>query len=85
VGYLIEGKGTVNNNNLPTQTQTDKEKDTDKTDTETDMFTKKPASLMHLTTLAPGKAALNLSQCNIEDKPPAEHPPSRACKQNVQT
>jgi hypothetical protein len=40
---------------------------------------------MHFTTLAPGKAALNLSQCNIEDKPPAEHPPSRACKQNVQT
>jgi hypothetical protein len=76
--YVIEGKGTVNNNNLPTQIQI-------KTDTETDMFTKKPASLMHFTTLAPGKAALNLSQCNIEDKPPAEHPPSRACKQNVQT
>jgi hypothetical protein len=56
-----------------------------KADTETDMFTKKPASLMHFTTLAPGKAALNLSQCNIEDKPPAEHPPSRAYKENVQT
>ncbi len=40
---------------------------------------------MHFTTLAPGKAALNLSQCNIEDKPPAEHPPSRAYKENVQT
>jgi hypothetical protein len=45
---------------------------------EKDMSTKKPASLMHFTTLAPGKAALNLSQCNMEDKPPAEHPPSRA-------
>jgi hypothetical protein len=49
------------------------------------MSTKKPASLMHFTTLAPGKAALNLSQCNMEDKPPAEHPPSRACKQHIQT
>jgi hypothetical protein len=52
---------------------------------EKDMSTKKPASLMHFTTLAPGKAALNLSQCNMEDKPPAEHPPSRACKQHIQT
>lgn len=48
------------------------------------MSTKKPASLMHFTTLAPGKAALNLSQWRIEDKPPAEQPPSRACTQKRQ-
>jgi len=44
------------------------------------MSTKKPASLMHFTTLALGKAALNLSQCRMEDKPPAEQPPRRAYK-----
>ena len=44
------------------------------------MSTKKPASLMHFRTLALGKAALNLSQWRMEDKPPAEQPPSRAYK-----
>jgi hypothetical protein len=48
------------------------------------MSTKKPASLMHLTTLALDKAVLNLSQCKMEDKPPAEQPPSRACQEALQ-
>lgn len=48
------------------------------------MSTKKPASLMHFTTLALGKAALNLSQWRIEDNPPAEQPPSRAYKDALQ-
>jgi hypothetical protein len=46
VGYLIEGKGTVNNNNLPTQTQTDKEKDTDK-DRYRDRHVHKEACIAH--------------------------------------
>jgi hypothetical protein len=43
-GYVIEGKGTVNNNNLPTQTETDKEKDTDK---DRDRHVHKEACITH--------------------------------------
>lgn len=37
-----------------------------------------PASLKHLTIVDGGNKSLNSSQCNIDARPPAEHPERRA-------